>query len=151
MVLGGGVAQSPGGSTYTVKSGDTLAGIAARFSISLEDLRAANPGIDAASLSVGQSVRLPRDVSGEPPPSPTPEPGTPAPADSPTPPAPGPTNTPATAMQTYTVESGDIPLTIAEKFGITVEALLAANPGLDPTSLHAGDVLNIPPPPPPGG
>ena len=45
---------------------------------------------------------------------------------------------------TYTVKSGDVPSTIAEKCGVTTQALLDANPGLDPHSLHAGDVLNIP-------
>ncbi len=43
------------------------------------------------------------------------------------------------------VQDGDIPVKIAEKFGITVEELLAANPGIDPTNLHIGDVLIIPP------
>ena len=49
------------------------------------------------------------------------------------------------------MKEGDIPVTIAAQFGITVEALLAANPGLDPTGLNIGDVLIIPPPPPEGG
>ena len=44
------------------------------------------------------------------------------------------------------MQAGDIPVTIAQKFGITVEALLAANPGLDPRNMHVGDVVIIPPP-----
>jgi LysM repeat protein len=55
------------------------------------------------------------------------------------------TPTPAALGQTYTVQSGDIPLTIAEQFGISVEELLAANPGLDPTGLVVGQVIVIPP------
>jgi len=45
---------------------------------------------------------------------------------------------------TYTVVSGDTPSGIAEKCGVTTEELLAANPGLDPSAMHVGDVVNIP-------
>ena len=148
VILAGGVAQTAGGATYTIKSGDTLAGIAARFSISLDDLRAANPGIDASKLSVGSTVRLPGGTNTTPAAQPTDT--TPEPTDTPEPAAtstPGPTNTPASIGQTYTVQPGDIPVTIAQQFGITVEALLAANPGLDPHNMHAGDVIIIPPKP----
>jgi len=161
QILGQAVAQPGGGSTYTVKSGDTLAGIASRFGVSLEDLRAANANIDASSLSVGQTIRLPQDASppaagatSEPPP---PEPPTAVPptvgiANTPLPPentpVPAPTATTASLGQTYTVQQGDIPVSIAAKFGITVEALLAANPGINPNNLHIGDVLVIPPKPP---
>jgi LysM repeat protein len=150
IAVGNGVIQNAGGSTYTVKSGDTLAGIAARFGVSLEDLRAANPSVNASSLSVGQSIKLPSGTS----PNPTPAADTPGPAPTDTPPPPPPdtptpepqpTNTPSSLGQTYIVQSGDIPVSIAEKFGITVEELLAANPGLDPRAMHAGDVLIIPP------
>jgi LysM repeat protein len=161
QILGQAVAQPGGGSTYTVKSGDTLAGIAARFGVSLEDLRAANANIDASSLSVGQTIRLPQDASPATPGA-TSEPPTEAPttaaaptveiANTPLPPAntpaPAATSTPESLGQTYTVQQGDIPVSIAAKFGITVEALLAANPGINPNNLHIGDVLVIPPKPP---
>src|SRR4051812_40570006 len=52
-IIGSGAAQPGGGSSYTVKDGDTLAGIASRFGVSLEDLRAANPNINGAALSIG--------------------------------------------------------------------------------------------------
>ncbi len=45
---------------------------------------------------------------------------------------------------TYTVQSGDVPSVIAEKCGVTTQALLDANPGIDPHNIHAGDVLKIP-------
>ncbi len=154
LILGQGAAQPGGGSTYAVRSGDTLAGIASRFGVSLEDLRAANPNIDAASLTVGQSIRLPQDASppaaGASTPEAAPTSAPPPPADTPTT-APAPaaraTSAPQTGATTYTVQQGDYPATIAAKFGITVEALLAANPGINPTGLHIGDVLNIPPKP----
>jgi LysM repeat protein len=157
-LVGSGAVQSGGATSYTVKSGDTLAGIAAGFGVSLEDLRAANPNIDGSTLSIGQSVRLPA-ASEAPAAAATAEPtkaaATPtegattaatateaAPAATP---APAATGTPVSVGQTYAVVEGDIPLTIAEKFGITVEELMAANPGLDPTALKIGQVLIIPP------
>jgi LysM repeat protein len=157
-IINGGVAQSGGATTYTVKSGDTLAAIADRFGVSLDDLRAANPDLDPASLSVGDSVRLPALPDDLPPPTAT------APAAEPTatvdaiptePPAPEPTATPeisptpSSLGQSYVVQSGDIPVAIAERFGITVEALIAANPGINPNNLQVGQVLVIPSPEPP--
>jgi LysM repeat protein len=165
MVLGNGVVQAGGGTTYVIKSGDTLAAIASRFGVSIDDLRTANPGVDAQNLHAGDSIRLPAGTSDNPTPAappteapPTEAPPAPAATDTPLPPAPpteapaAPTATPApaTGAQTYTVQAGDIPLTIAQKFGITVDALLAANPGLDPRNMHVGDVINIPAPPPGG-
>ncbi len=155
VIVVGGVAKPGGGSTYTIKSGDTLADIAERFGVSLEDLLAANPGIDPSLLHTGDSVKLPSGTNATPgvsatetpaDPDTTPEPeptSKPAPTEEP---SPDPTNTPAAGAQTYAVESGDFPGTIAEKFGITVEELLAANPGIDPTNLQIGQVLNIPAP-----
>jgi len=45
---------------------------------------------------------------------------------------------------TYTVQDGDSPSTIADRFGVTVEELMAANNITDPTSLAVGQVLTIP-------
>ena len=45
---------------------------------------------------------------------------------------------------TYTVESEDVPFTIAQKCGVNVEDLLKANPEVTPTSLHVGQELKIP-------
>lgn len=171
-ILSNSAVQAGGGSTYTIKDGDTLAGIASRLGIALDDLLAANPGVNPGTLRVGQSIKLPQNPDAPPPaaatatpakrdatatpapqatePPPTEPPATeaPPPTDTPAPqdtPAPDATATPASVGQTYTVEDGDFPAKIAEKFGIPVEDLLAANPGIDPTDMHIGDVIIIPP------
>jgi|tagenome__1003787_1003787.scaffolds.fasta_scaffold18016857_2 LysM repeat protein len=43
---------------YTVKSGDTPSGIAAKAGISLEELEQLNPNLDPQSLAPGQRLRL---------------------------------------------------------------------------------------------
>jgi LysM repeat protein len=150
QIISGAAAQPGGQASYTIKDGDTLAGIADKFGISLDDLRAANPGIDPLSLRTGQTIKLPSAASTVPAteaPAPVAT-DTPAPAEPTEPSAtdtPGPTNTPSSLGSTYTVQSGDIPETIAAKFGITVDELLAANPGIDPNNLQVGQVLIIPP------
>lgn len=54
---------------------------------------------------------------------------------------PAPTPTPAI----YTIARNDTLSAIAKKFGITVEALLAANPGMIPQALAVGQTITIPP------
>jgi LysM repeat protein len=50
----------------------------------------------------------------------------------------------AVAARTHTVKAGESPYSIAKKYGVKLDALLAANPGLDPKRLKVGQTLNIP-------
>ena len=50
--------DEPGCFLYTVVSGDSLAGIAARYGVSIEDIRDQNPGMPRP-LDVGQVIELP--------------------------------------------------------------------------------------------
>jgi LysM repeat protein len=52
--------------------------------------------------------------------------------------------TPVVLLRTHTVKAGETAMTIARKYGVKVEALLAANPRLDTRRLHVGQTLNIP-------
>ena len=52
----------------------------------------------------------------------------------------------ANTARTYVVKAGDSPYSIARKNGVRVDALMAANPGLDPKRLRVGQSLNLPPP-----
>ncbi|MEW5830635.1 MAG: LysM peptidoglycan-binding domain-containing protein, partial [Chloroflexota bacterium] len=44
----------------------------------------------------------------------------------------------------YNVQQGDTMLGIAQQFGISLETLMAANPGIDPAAMSVGAELNIP-------
>lgn len=58
-----------------------------------------------------------------------------------------PTPTPDPTSRTYRVRSGDTLLSIAQRFGLTIGQLMAANPSIvDPDRIRVGQVLVIPPP-----
>lgn len=132
------------GATYTVQAGDSPSSIAEQFGITTEAIMEANGITDPTGLYVGQVLVIP-GASAEPD-------GTPAATAEPVPtsePQPEPTLEPEPPAegQVYIVQEGDIPETIAAQFGITADALMAANGITDPTSLYIGQELIIPPPP----
>ncbi|MGD0863112.1 MAG: LysM domain-containing protein [Candidatus Limnocylindrales bacterium] len=113
---------------YRIQEGDTLASIAARFGITLAQLKAANPWISVDHfLLVGDTLDIPW------------------PAWIPPTPAPGPTPTAAGTFEIYTVKNGDSMQAIASKFGITLAQLKAANPQIkNPNYIQVGQVIYIP-------
>lgn len=126
-------ASAPG--TYTVQWGDWLNKIAQQFGVSTQAIVDANPGLNPNLIYPGQVLKIPA-------------PGT-------TPPSSGGVTPPTTNPGTYTVQRGDWIYAIARRFGVTVPALLAANPGINPNFVFPGQVLSIPgsggtTPPPPG-
>ena len=54
----------------------------------------------------------------------------------------------ATGEEEYVVAKGDNFTTIARKFGVTVQAVVKANPAVDPNRIAIGQVLKIPAKPP---
>jgi LysM repeat protein len=52
-------APSPTPFMHEVKKGETMLGIAFQYGVSLEDLKAANPGVDPQFLSVGKRIVIP--------------------------------------------------------------------------------------------
>ena len=109
--------------SYTVRSGDNLAGIARKASIGLADLLVVNNMTVASMIHPGQILTLP--------------PAT----------APANTHTPASRLQTstYTVVSGDYLAGISSKNGVTLKALLATNGLTASSAIHSGQVLQLPP------
>lgn len=103
---------------------DTLLNIAAKYGSSVNDILAVNPNLMPPLLPVGQVVAVPV-VFEESRPTPLPEMNE--------------------EMVYHTVEAGEMPLSIAYRYEIPVEMLLAANEITDPTLLQIGQKLIIPP------
>jgi LysM repeat protein len=113
--------------TYKVRSGDTLYGIAAKLGTSVEDLKSANH-LKGSALRVGQVLKIPgaETASKEA-----------APTESKTRPAK--TETPAT----YKVRRGDTLGKIAAKFGVSLDELRRAN-HIRHNEIRAGETLKVP-------
>jgi spore coat assembly protein SafA len=109
---------------YIVNHGDTLKTIAALFNTTLDTLLNLNPAITNANLIyAGQRLNVPT-------------PGT-VPPVTPPPPPPG--------GQSYTVQKGDTMKKIAERYGISLDALIKANPQVTNINLiYVGQKLSIP-------
>lgn len=123
--------------SYTIRPGDTPVALAKRYHVPLAAILARNKGLDPRRLQVGGTLIVPLSAAAPPaPPA--------ARSVLPDEEAPGPS---------YVVAPGDCPVAIAARFGVSLEALLQANPGIDPEHLLVGRVLTIPvaaaPPPVP--
>lgn len=102
-------------STYTVQSGDSLWSIANKFGVTVNDLKNAN-GLTSNLLSIGQVLIIPNSSTNNP------------------------TNP---SYTTYTVQRGDSLWSIANNFGVTVNAIKTLN-NLTSNLLSVGQVLQIP-------
>jgi LysM repeat protein len=109
--------------TYTVKSGDTLSKIAARFGTTATRLRNLN-NLSSDLIRVGQVLKLPGAGTGSAAPAPTP--------------------TPTTAARTYTIKAGDSLSGIAARFGTTTRKLMNLNNIADANLIRIGQVIKLP-------
>ncbi len=109
--------QTCDGFLYTIKLGDTLYSIALSFSITLEELLAANPQINPNFYLPGEILCIPQAY-----------------------PCPG-------VSQVYVIKPSDTLTTILENCNVSLAALLAANPGFDPNNIAAGSSLCVVPTP----
>ena len=112
------------GRYYTVVAGDSLYLIAQRNNITLDALLAANPQITDPARISVGQVIC--------------VPGT----------------TPSCEGTLYTIRAGDTLFALAQRYNTTVDAILRANPGIDPNNLRVGQIICIPgtgPVPCPGG
>jgi hypothetical protein len=107
---------------YEIQHGDTLSGVASRYVIPTSIVLALNPEVtDPSTIVVGQTLYLGRDPFLRLPPCP----------DQPD-------------CSLYEVRPGDRLSTIAGRFGLTLEAVLAANPEItDANAIRSGQLIRL--------
>ncbi|MFG6160521.1 LysM peptidoglycan-binding domain-containing protein [Halomonas sp. 1390] len=108
--------QGIAGEWITIQRGDTLGQIARRAGVPLVRLERFNPGVDARHLAVGQRLMVPaRDERA-----------------------------PSGGPYRYRVRPGDTYSAIARRFGANAQRIRAANPGIVPTELRVGQLIQVP-------
>jgi len=121
---------------YTVQPGNTLVEIAALYDISWEELAAANGMDEDSFLSIGQQLQIPGEIAQAATPVSAVDTTTASPA------APE-TTTAAVTPQYHTVIEGDTIISIAVKYGMDWDELMARNGIDDDTILSLGQSLII--------
>ena len=119
-------AQSAAPTVYVVQAGDTLFSIARRINVPVNELARFNGMLNPDVIYVGQELKIP--PLGQ---SPT-RTGALAPA------------APATTFRIHVVQSGENLFRIALRYGVTVEAIAAANRLGSTTLIFVGQQLSIP-------
>ena len=112
---------------YTVQGGDTLSAIARKFGVDMMALAAVNNIVNPSLIRAGQTLTIPGAAAAPPP-------ANPAPAPAETPPGDG---------TDYVVRQGDTLHLIARKFGVSIQALAAANQISNPSLIYPGQKLII--------
>jgi len=102
--------------TYTVKSGDTLSGIAAKFGTTYQKIAADNGIANPNIIHPGQVLKI--NAAGN-------------------------KNTTQNNIRTYTVKAGDTLSGIAAKYGTTYQEIARKNGIANPNIIHPGQVLKI--------
>jgi peptidoglycan endopeptidase LytF len=116
------ISSCPGGFLYTIQAGDTFFVLAQRFNISVNAIINANPGVDPNNLQIGQTICIPT-----------------------APPGPPPGECPGFL---YVIQAGDTFFQLSQRFNVSVDAIIAANPGVNPNILQIGQTVCIPTEPP---
>ena len=106
----------PGTVPYAIRPGDTLYRIAQRYNTPIPAIISANPGLSPNFLRIGQIICVP--LQQQPPPCPQ--------------------------KNFYNVRPGDTLNEIAQRFNVSLDDLIEANPGVDPDALNVGQVICIP-------
>ncbi|MGC1207480.1 MAG: LysM peptidoglycan-binding domain-containing protein [Ornithinimicrobium sp.] len=132
----GAKASSP--STVTVRPGDTLSGIAAKYKVSVASLARANSITNTRLIYPGQRLVIDASASSS---GSTSAKSTSAKASTSTSSS---SKTSAKSPTSVTVRSGDTLSGIAAKYGVSLAALQAANPDVEPRRLWVGTSVRLP-------
>lgn len=127
--------------SYTVKSGDTLSGIASRYNTSYTQLAYINHIANPNRIYVGQVLQLDANstiTNSQTTPTPAPAPSTPTNSGHATN-----NNSTATVSSTYTVKSGDTLSAIASRYGVSYQQLAQTNGIANPNRIYVGQVIRV--------
>ncbi len=117
-LLGVGLLGTAGAGTITVRSGDTLSGLAQKYGVSVAALKAAN-GRSGSMIYAGETLRVPGATSAK-------------------------TSHRTTTEVSYVVRSGDTVTSIAKRHGTSIAAIVQRN-GLGPAArVKAGQAIAVP-------
>ena len=115
------VTQKPAASgstiTYTVKSGDTLSGIAQKYGTTYQEIAKLNGIKNPSYIKVGQKLKIPAKSSGS--------------------------SKTTTKTITYKVKKGDTLSGIAQKYGTTYQKIAKENGIKNPSYIRVGQKLKI--------
>ncbi|MCL8536488.1 LysM peptidoglycan-binding domain-containing protein [Chryseobacterium gallinarum] len=127
--------------TYVIQAKDNYYRISKQFGINQQELFALNPGLEEKGLKPGETIKIKKANA-----DPVAEPANPkAKMDSGNEKPSGTTTASVAAGDdyvTYTVQQGDTVFSIVNKFGVSIDELIALNPELS-QGLKAGMVLKI--------
>ena len=116
---------------HKIAKGESFSTLATKYGVSLKAIVDANPNLVPTKLKIGDVVKIPAKSA--------------APATTG-----GPTTAAPDAADTYTVKSGDVLGSIAQKHKTTVKELQRLN-NLTTTQIKVGQKLKLPPASPPAG
>lgn len=103
----------------TIRQGDTFNELARIYNVDVEAIINANPNLNPNNLPIGQVVCIPITTTSN-------------------------ENRHDKKCLKYKIEQGDTLVKLSRKYNTTVDALLLANPGVNPNNLKIGSVICIP-------
>jgi N-acetylmuramoyl-L-alanine amidase len=122
--------STPAAVRHTVRPGEHLTGIARRYGVTIAAIVKANGLADPSRIYAGQRLTIPGAAAA-----------TRSSRSSPARPSSG---SGTQARATHTVQLGEHLIGIARRYGVTVEAIVAANGIVNPSRIYAGQRLTIP-------
>ena len=99
---------------YVIQKGDNIEKIARRFSASQTEIIRLNPDTNPRTLKIGETIKIPSSLGG------------------------------CEKGRFYRIKKGDTLFRIANRSGLTLKALLEANPYLNPDYYITGQIIIIP-------